>query len=143
MHSATFMSARALQAADKTQADQMEHARVYLTLYAKKNLDFPEDKIPQLAKGSGGGGGDVTGGTIGPGSKFVEAPNAEARRYSWMSGVKYDFDMPLMMLPLMKNLEIDKLHFTSESWLGREVSDQECSSAMKGFNGKALYDNGC
>jgi len=133
---ATFMSARALLSAGPDDQDQIDRATQVLSMMAKKGANNPgADRWKVVAKGAGGSGGLVTGATIGHGPDF--AP--KDRDKSWQEGVRYTFRSRLFLLPF-GNVP-GAIELTSETWLGREPTNSECSDFMSTVNG--IIDNGC
>jgi hypothetical protein len=94
IHYATFMSARALFAADATAAKQVKNAEETLEGYLKRGTGGG-DMIPQLARGVGGDG-TIGGASVGASALLQGGPGkgvtAAARQFSWMWGVRYDFE---------------------------------------------------
>lgn len=129
---ATFMAARAYLSAGPSRADQMERAENVLRRMVKRGSSSSEDRLPSIARGEGGG--DLRGAEIGPGSEYD--PNDPSK--AWMDGVRYTFRSRLFLAPL-GGASANGVTFTSEAWLGREPSYEECISAMRG----AVFDNGC
>jgi hypothetical protein len=155
VHYATFMSARAYMAAGASQADQKQRAKdVIIKMLKKSEGQAGFDKYPMIAKGTGGGGDAIPGMEIGD-----THYNANDGDYSWLQGVRYTFRSRLFMLPMAgrpdtggpkpevntgdstPQSDVNSVVLVSESWLGREPTDQECQSVMsaKGW----IYDNGC
>jgi hypothetical protein len=133
VHYATFMAARAYLSAGPSQEDQAERAKDVLT----RMLGGPGGAKFQFI-GRGEGGGDPPGAEIGPGSAFRDGD----RSLSWMQGVRYSFRSRLFILPLGRrqvSSSANTLTLTSESWLGREPSFQECAGELAGRE----FDNGC
>lgn len=124
---ATFMSARAYLAAGPSDEDQVDRAQEVLTKMLKSG-GGGADKAPLLARGIGGG--SITGAEVGPGKEF----SPDDRRQSWMQGVRYTFRARVL------GVRASTFEMTSESWLGREPSEDRCLSALKP---KWELDNGC
>lgn len=145
VHYATFMSARAFLAAGQNSADQRTRARDVIVKMLKKSVgQSGTDKFPSIAVGVGGGD---------PGGFEIKSPR-EDEPLSWMAGVRYTFQGRLFMLPLSgskKNQNTgpvspgqksaNTLLLKSESWLGREPTEDECSTVMRGKGW--IFDNGC
>ncbi len=149
VHYATFMSARAYLSASSTELDQRSRAKSVIVTMLKKSAGMSGvDKFPSIAKGVGGG--DPGGFTLDRPSQYQKGdPN-----YSWMEGVRYTFQGKLFLIPLGGSRQsapqgnvaagqssVNTLTLTSESWLGREPSDEECRGVMG--KGGWLFDNGC
>ncbi len=135
---ATFMAARAYQAASATREDQRARAISVITRMLKKRGSSSMDRIPFVAKGEGDG--DVKGLMVDPPEQF----NPSVRNLSWLEGVRYTFKSRIFVMPLAGKPEgqgVNTVPFTSESWLGREPSYAECEAEMKA-KGWA-FDNGC
>lgn len=141
-HYATFMSARAMLSAGATKSDQVTRAKDVIILTLKKSAgQAGVDKFPMIAKGFGEG--EV-------GGLALDAPEqykAGDRTFSWMQGVRYTFKGKLFLIPFGGSSgktptgdTMNSISLTSESWLGREPSEEECRTYMK--NGW-FFDNGC
>lgn len=145
VHYATFMSARAFMSSSDSLGDQKQRARYVIINMLKKSIGEPEtEKFPFIAKGVSGT--DPSGFNADSPSNYSSTDNA----YSWLQGVRYTFRSKLFILPLagLKKSSSsgsanasNAITLTSESWLGRESSDEECRNDM----GKAswIFDNGC
>jgi hypothetical protein len=129
---ATFMSARAYMAAGQNREDQVERAENVLRRMVKRGSRSSEDRLPSIARGEGGG--DLRGAEIGPGSEY----DANDPSKAWMDGVRYTFRSRLFLAPL-GGASANGVTLSSEAWLGREPSYEECVGAMQG----AIFDNGC
>ncbi len=139
VHYATFMSARALLSGGGSQDAQIERAKRVLTGMVKRRGGA--DRFPGIAKGTGGG--EPTGAQIGPGDGF-EYGNKDQ---SWQEGVRYTFRSRLFTIPLGSaggsgaasgQKGANDLTLTSESWLLRERTYEECLGEKTG-----VIDNGC
>lgn len=131
---ATFMSARAFQSGGKNPADQTERAEKTFQAMMKRNS---KDRFKYAVTGAGGG--NLAGLSVGQGAQFDSANPA----YSWMEGVRYTFRGKLFLMPLFGR-GADQgaaVELTSESWLGREVTYDECVESITSMGG--LSDNGC
>jgi len=137
VHYATFMAARAYQAAGQSQADQQARAQAVLTRMLKRG-GSTVDRFP--AFGRGFGGGDIRGAEIGCVGQCAGDPG-----FSWMTGVRYTFRSKLFMIPMPGSpgaaSSINSLTLTSESWLTREPTYTECQAVMGKMEG--IFDNGC
>jgi hypothetical protein len=134
-HYATFMSARAFLSAGPDIQDQMERAQAVIKRTVKTGSG---DRFPSIAKGSGGG--DPEG--------FETISTRGDRDSSWMNGVRYTFKSRLFLLPMGKDggakggkKSVNEVTLTSESWLGREPTHDECKTEMGKYPG--YWDNGC
>lgn len=175
-HYATYMAARAYLSAGPTQGEQYEAAGAVLKQMLKAG---GKDPFPFLAPSRGGGDRDATGAEPVPGAMVGTHPEAvgkeRSRLYSWAEGVQYNFSIKLFLLPISKIVAEDgvgksikpgqggetgkaidwkgKIPFTSDAFLGREVSVDECFTQMnrlstttginRGDNGVFIEDNGC
>ncbi len=145
IHYATFMSARAYQAAGFNQEDQVARAKNVLIRAVKKGIAFPgRDRLPVLARGFGGD--DLPGIAIDSPKNF----DAKTRNLSWLEGVRYTFRSRLFLVPMAgssgdggKTPSVNEITLTSESWLGREPSYDECLGYLKKNFKTAFIDNGC
>lgn len=136
-HYATFMAARAYQAASFSTEDQKDRALQTLASMVKKSTTQTGiDRFPGIAKGIGGDG-TMNGAYIGEGAEF----DPENPDYSWLLGVRYTFKSRLFVLPLGRGASASDLTLTSESWLGREPTHEECKDYMGAKH--AIWDNGC
>ncbi|MBC7386612.1 MAG: pilus assembly protein [Cryobacterium sp.] len=139
---ATFMSARAYLSAGPTRADQEDRAKLVLTRMVKRGTASNDDRFPMIAVGQGGEDDTVKGASIGGGPGF-DPGNYDL---SWMQGVRYTFRSRLFVLPIGRpgsapTAAKGQAILTSESWLGRDPSYQECLSTMGQMKGQ--IDNGC
>jgi len=134
---ATFMSARAYLSAGSTPDQQSSNAKDII-LSTVKNKGDGTDRYPWIAKGFEGG--DIKGFEI-------NHPRYDPANFDtvWMQGVRYRFKSQLFLLPfggfMPKSDALNQLILTSESWLGREPSYQECREEMGAKKG--IIDNGC
>jgi hypothetical protein len=141
VHYATFMSARALLSAGPDNSDQEARAQEVLVRMVKRRGSAGQDRFPMIAKGEGQG--DVPGAKFSPPSQFKPTDPA----LSWMQGVRYTFRSRLFLMPMggggrsAAAQTANSVSLTSESWLGREPSYQECQDAMGKVKG--IFDNGC
>ncbi|MGZ3697259.1 MAG: TadE/TadG family type IV pilus assembly protein [Bdellovibrionota bacterium] len=154
-HYATFMSARAYLSAGPTQEDQRTRARSVAQQLLKRSEGNNLDRYPVVAKGfdKAGGGGDsgIVGYTDSNPEQNPAAPGPHERNSSWMEGVRYSFRGRLFAIPLGKpttrglasdTSPPDVLELTSESWLGREQTFEECLRTLEKSK-DAILDNGC
>lgn len=137
---ATFMSARAYQSSSLTEEDQIFRAGEVL----RKTVG---NRWKNLARGKGGDGSviGVTGATVGIGPYFEENPF----RNFWNQGVTYSFQSALTFYPFSGQGKKLNLNLTSETWLGREESIEECrqkkqniKSNLQGINPTQIYWDG-
>jgi hypothetical protein len=144
-HYATFMSARAYLAAGRDAADQEQRARDVLVMMLKKSIgESGTDRYPSIAKGFGPG--DPRGFQVKPPDTYSESDPL----LSWQQGVRYTFRSRLFLMPLAgkSSPNVNSLTLTSESWLGKEPSYEECVKELSRFGGagggkRVLFDNGC
>jgi hypothetical protein len=136
---ATFMSARAYLSGGVNRGDQEERAQDVLRRMVKRGNLSTDDRFPAIARGYQGDDAIVKGASIGAGPGFSETAYA----LSWMQGVRYTFRSRLFVLPVGKASDVasGQVTLTSESWLGREPTYQECKSVMDRLMGQ--IDNGC
>ena len=142
-HYATFMAARAYLAAGSSIKDQQARAQSVLTKMLKRGDGSSTDRFPSIAKGIQGDG-DIPGMSMSPPEQFKQSdPN-----FSWLQGVRYTFRSKLFVLPLTGNLNgpaqtnnLNSVTLTSESWLGKEPSYEDCQKDMQPMSG--IFDNGC
>jgi hypothetical protein len=128
---ATFMSARAYLSAGTNLEDQKLRAEEVLKSTLKKS-GGGRDRFPVFAKGIGSG--EIPGAIIGPADDF----DRDSRTQYLFDGVRYSFRSRVVLPPFGSTGEAG-FNLTSEAWLGREPSFEECVRAMDG----ALFDNGC
>ena len=140
IHYATFMSARAYLSGSFNQEDQSERARSVMVKMVKRGEGRAGlDRYPALATGVGG---TPAGIRIGGGPQF----SAGDLSSSWMQGVRYTFKSRLFLIPLQRGQEgnssaANSLTLSSESWLGREPTYDECFQNVRSMVG--IIDNGC
>ncbi|MGE4107015.1 MAG: hypothetical protein AB7F66_07340 [Bacteriovoracia bacterium] len=151
VHYATFMAARAYLSATGSPSQQFENANAVLKQMLKKD-GSTLDRWPGLVKGQNVGAGaregveEVTGAEVGFGKQGVT--DKKNRALSWQDGVRYTFRGRLIRIPL-GGTTASAIELTSESWLGREPSFDECDQfldALRGADGDsvgAIFDNGC
>lgn len=135
---ATFMSARAYLAAGKTKQDQEDRAKRVLARAVKQGENSAgQDRWPFLGQGEGGAPQGVKIGTAGEFDRYD--PNS-----AWQEGVRYTFKTKLFFFGLGGGPALeDGLKLTSESWLGREPTHDECVDFLTNQTGGAIFDNGC
>lgn len=176
---ATFMSARALLSSGLTKDDQQTAAKSVLEKMVKASDGSDRDLLHFVSRARMGEKRDIQGAEPVPGAFIGAHPMAQnrgvdSRAFGWAEGVQYNFEVPLFLLPLvswiakskgkainMASGEFDappvewngKLPFTSDSWLGREGTYDECEKDMQELSrdrgidradgNDFLYDNGC
>ncbi len=145
---AAFMSARAYQSAGPGGGDddQKDRAtRIIVKLLKKSEGQTGTERFPQIAQAVGGTL-ELPGASIGPGPQY----QSDNRDLSWQVGVRYSFRSRLFSAffgkkvtpkPVAKGAQQEgMLSLTSEAWLGREPSEDECMSEM---GAPREIDNGC
>lgn len=140
VHYATFMSARAYLSSGIDRGDQVERARsVIVRLLKKSEGESGTERFPAIAKGEGGDDGVVKGLAIGTPQNFSKTDTS----LSWQEGVRYTFRSRIFLMPLSgkKDSGPSSLTLTSESWLGRETTTEECKEDLA--SKKGIFDNGC
>lgn len=172
---ATFMSARAYFASRDTKSEQLEAATTVLQAMVKKPGQN-EDLLGSIAKPRTGdnrniGGNEPVSGAFIGAHPFAEATGMTDRYFSWAEGVQYNWQFRLFLIPLSALIKKDEgkkirigprgeeeeltwngiVDMTSDAWLGREVSVEECRTFMtdlsrrypRGDQKEFIYDNGC
>lgn len=139
---ATYMAARAYLSGGVSQNDQNERAIDVLRRTVKRGVVSNDDRFPMIAQGINGDDPTVKGASVGGGPGF-DPGNYDL---SWMQGVRYTFRSRLFVLPIGRPgtpLDASKGQavFTSESWLGRDPTYQDCLATMRQLKGQ--IDNGC
>lgn len=175
VHYATFMASRAYMAAAPTKGEQTEAATKVLNVMLKSG---GKDMLAFMAPSRGGGARDATGTEPVKGAMVGMHPEAvgkeHKRAYSWAEGVQFNFDLKLFLLPISKVVSgggngkpiqtgtaqdpgksVDwkgMIPMTSDSFLGREVTVDECfrdmdrlstSGIARQDGGVFIEDNGC
>ncbi len=143
-HYATFMAARSYLSSGPDSSDQQQRAQFVIGYMLKRSAYQPRsDKFPSIAKGSGGASADFPGLDLGPGRLYQASDDNSL----WMVGARYTFTSRLFPLPIGRKRGSasasppSSITLTSESWLGREPSEVECTAAMGTLKG--IFDNGC
>ena len=140
-HYATFMSARAYLSAGANRDDQIDRAKTVIVRTLKKSVvSTGADRFPSIAMGTGGGD---------PQGFNVDSPEYVPgdRNLSWLQGVRYTFRSKLFLIPLggksksAAGNSVNQVTLTSESWLLREPTEDECQTQLGKVSG--IYDNGC
>lgn len=143
---ATFMAARTYMAGGTSIDDQEDRTReVLIKMVKASEAASGIDRWPMIEGIDGNS--DVSGADIGKGLQFRER---EIDELSWQVGVRYRFRSPLVLMKLgsaagaSTDRRANSLTLTSESWLGRHTSYQECVSFMdSNIGGTLVVDNGC
>lgn len=143
---ATFMSARTLMAATKSDRTQRDNARRVLVQMLKKSEgETGTDRWPMVGQGVDGND-DLEGAEIGA---SPASPNNPGSSSSSTEGVRYTFKSRLFFFWFQegggvsgKNASANYLTLTSESWLGREPTYDSCLDDLSDVEG-AVIDNGC
>lgn len=133
---ASFMAARAYLSAGRDPGDQQERAREVILKTLKLNGSPNADRFQFIARPVNNGG-DILGATIG-GGKLAQSQGESDVNSSWQLGVRYDIEFRMFFGGLAPSKE---MKLSSESWLGRETTYDECNQFMssKGW----VFDNGC
>ncbi len=176
-HYATFMASRAYLSAGIVKEAQTDAAASVLTTMLKGGVG--KDILPMIAKARSGADRDATGPEPVTGAMVGTHPEARARPnnrpYSWGEGVQYNYDLNLFILPIAGFMKQDGMGqtikggptdnptkgvewkgvipMTSDSFLGREPSTDECFQEMtllptrggigRGDGNDFIEDNGC
>jgi hypothetical protein len=144
---ATFMAARALLPGRGNPQAQISTAKSVLSYMVKRG---EVDRFPSFAKGSGGGTpeGFITVGA----SPRVSLGADKSRDNSWEQGAAYRFKLKLYMMPMVRGAKSgskNALEIQSETWLGRDPSENECRDQLArrkqgiGSQREWSIDNGC
>lgn len=138
---ATFMGARAYLSAGSDPEEQRIRAREVMVRAVKKSTGQGGlDRWPILARGVAGQG-EPAGVLVGPGPNYSDKRD---KNFNWQEGVRYVFRSRLFLMPLLGDGSGGTLDLTSESWLGREPTYQECLRDVQSrSNGRMVLDNGC
>ncbi|MBI2605486.1 MAG: pilus assembly protein [Deltaproteobacteria bacterium] len=139
IHYATFMTARAYLSSRQTEGDQHRAAQDVADRMLKQGEQARFRNIIKSAT-DGGGAGNVSIG----GPRLVAAGSGEARDRNWEQGVTYAFKAKLYMMPVIRSNNPrhgNSITLESQSWLGREPSEEDCGAQMQKKSG--LVDNGC
>ena len=129
IHYATFMAARAYSSSAGSEADQKARGEMVLSKMAK-------GKFKGIIQESG------------PGAFVGEGPFAGEGPWNlWNQGATYSFKVKLSLYPWSRNQESILMDLTSESWMPRSVSVQECEGYKRALrlppDAKVEWDNGC
>jgi len=130
VHYATFMAARAYQSSTQTPDEQTQNAASVL----KTMLG---GRFKTLIKGKGGDGTSIPGATIGAGPYYQQFPTEDY----WNQGVTFEYTAKLALYPWSRNGQSIALDLTSESWMPREETTQECTDKKSKIQA-ALNSNG-
>ncbi len=135
---ATFMASRALTAGGINADDQTKRADEVLVRMLRQYPTAPgSDRFPALARSEGGNSFSATA-DVGDGPEKAQDPNN--KDFSWQEGVRYKFRGRLILGFLGASQGTNALELTSESWLGRGPTFDECVDFMES---KGSIDNGC
>jgi hypothetical protein len=142
IHYATFMTARTYMASASKTETQKDNAELVLRKMIAgrwKNIIKPDTSTSS---------GSVPGGFVGKGQIYDDSPGDY-----WNEGATYSFIAHMTMHPWNAQGEVLELKLTSESWMPREQSEEECiatrqkiQSRIKALvpNSKILeWQNGC
>lgn len=135
IHYATFMAARSYNSGAYSESIQRQSGQTALASY----LGEEGNRFKGIVKPVEGGG------TVGPGPQFNDGNYFET---SWQQGAMFKFKASLQMMPLISVARTSgnrPIEMTAESWLGREVTYEECVQFMTEGEGSRpwLFDNGC
>lgn len=139
---ATFMAARAYKSSAATNEAQIARAMNLLARTVKRGGS--KDRFRGLLEGKLApnqvSASRVLGADVGPGQDY----DANLRTSSWQDGVRYHFRGRFSLGRLGGSQGRGsgtgtEVLFTSEAWLGREPTVDECMRAI----GDVYYDNGC
>lgn len=139
---ATFMAARAYMAGGLNQEDQFARADVVLVrMLRKSSIETGVDRWPAVARSLGGNARSGVA-DVGDGPALASDKNL-TKDFSWQEGVRYEFVGRVKFATYGKpsSGSTGDIKLTSESWLGRSPTYEECRSFMeqKGY----YFDNGC
>lgn len=176
-HYATFMASRSMLSGAVSQTDQLDAAEEVLRTTLKNASG--NDILKFLARSRGADERDATGPEPVDGATVGTHPYAagkeNSRLYSWAEGVQYNFSVKLFLIPLASFVAKEGvgesiqagtatepakpiewkgfLRFTSDAFLGREPTVDECQREMTrisssiGINradgNEFIQDNGC
>ncbi|MEW6058284.1 MAG: hypothetical protein AB1540_16910 [Bdellovibrionota bacterium] len=149
---ATFMSARSLLSGHRTVRDQKTAAQSVIEATLKRQNS---DRFASIARavGEGDAAGAEISTALDAGSR-ARLRDQSSRRTAWEQGVSYKFNIRLYMMPLLpgaKRGAANLVQLESESWLGRDPTEEECIQTLSdrksrsGVNtdGPFYFDNGC
>ena len=142
VHYATFMSARAYMSSAATQGEQQSRAEEVL----RKMVG---GRWKAIVKPDTNSAGNVPGGFVGSGPIAQESMAQDF----WNQGATFSYTSKLSVYPWSKEGQGVDLKLTSESWMPREQSVDECVQTKAkvtselsnaGINGALVeWDNGC
>ena len=148
---ATFMSARAYQSGAESIDDQKKAAENVIVALLKKGEGQRNTERFSIARGENGG--SPRGANIGQDTANFVATDDD---FSWLQGVRYSFRGQLFVnlfgsrptqASAASGASPGEVKLTSESWLGREPTAEECRRelATRSSNGNRpeAPDNGC
>ena len=130
VHYATFMAARAYASSDQSEDAQKQNAEGVMQ-------KMVAGRWKAVIKSTGGNSA-VPGVTIGGGSYY----QADAAADTWNQGVTYDFSTTLSFYPWSRTGQSVNLKLTSESWMEREESSDECKTKKDRVSGLLASANG-
>ncbi|MGE4234479.1 MAG: TadE/TadG family type IV pilus assembly protein [Bacteriovoracia bacterium] len=135
---ATYMASRALLSGYATTQEQIDAAKRVLVRMLKKG---DQDRFPGIMKAAQEG--DPQGAiNVGATQRArVSIGTSAARDLAWEQGVSFKFRARLYMMVMTKGPRSTFVDLESQSWLGREPSDEECLRYINSKQG--TVDNGC
>lgn len=136
---ATFMTARSLLSSGTTEQEQIQRAQGVLRKFVGENGNRFQGIVRAGEEGDPPGG--FVGGTpLARGSLGKPA----ARDQAWEQGATFKFKARLYMLPMVRSRSGTQnfVELESQTWLGREPSEQECQKYVTERKGITI-DNGC
>jgi hypothetical protein len=173
-HYSTYMASRAYLSAGLTKGDQVDAATAVFQQALK--VSGGKDLFTFLAPSRSGGDRDASGLEPVKGAMLGVHPEAigkeHTRLYSWAEGAQYNFNLKVFLLPISAFVARDGqgqtirppgdakpiawkgvIPFTTDSFLGREPSVDECFRELtrlststginRGDNLDFIEDNGC
>jgi len=130
IHYATFMAARAYSSSGAAPDEQQLRGEDVLKKMVKGRF---KSVIKENASGI----------YVGEGPFFQEDP----KRNYWNQGATYSFNAKLSLYPWSSKNQSIVMDLTSESWMPRNVTVQECETVKKSIQpvpgAKVEWDNGC
>lgn len=146
---ATFISARAFLAGHLTKGDQKSAA---VNVLSRMIGAGTTQRFGSVAQGEGGGGDGPAGSFVGASTRVRGPKDREVRTTAWEQGVTYAFKVKMYLMPMLPGLssgDRSKVLLESQSWLGREPTEEECEAVLRdrkaksGIKHTVIYDNGC
>jgi len=140
------MSARAYQSGAANKTAQNEAAQSVIVSLLKKSAGLSGEERFGIAQAVGGG--TPNGAQIGDGVNFSPTDD----NFSWAQGVRYSFRGKMLVgvqifgtsatqASAPERGNAGEVLLTSESWLGREPTIEECEAELRARN--VSGDNGC